>query len=291
MWDFTPFGLLMPSLAPMDKADPKLTEGKYDLQVRARREGDLRYFMDHYMVPGSFHDEIELTPNMDYNARFYTTKEGYADGMRAVIMDIDYKKFKPSAEAKDSEGNLKYGTEAETRVYHSVLNSIWGVVSRLGAPGGFYGPFSASNPDGYFPVTKYKGSYGKTVTNKYVPRTFGKLDQPKTKSYSRVGDELFPDFDESVPDEEWYMDYSSDKEKLAQELLAELNDAAIPVGQWEDYLTEHEFNVIRPHMQRIQAEQDRLVRKYERDARKARKQKARTQRRAPRGKHNARMGR
>lgn len=134
MWDFTPFGLLMPAAVPMDKADEKLTEGKYDLQVRGRAASHLQYFMDNYMEPGSFHDEIELTPSMDYNARFYTTREAYADGIRGVILDIDYKKFKPEAERLGDDGQLMYGTKDDTSLYHNVLNSIWGSVCRIGSP-------------------------------------------------------------------------------------------------------------------------------------------------------------
>ena len=147
IWIFANFGLIMPAAVEMDVADPKFTEGKYDLQVRGRVEEHVRYFMDTYMEPGTFHNEIQKTPQNDYNLRFYTTHEAFAQGLVKAVMDIDYRKFKPTAE------RFSWGHK-----YHDVLNSIWGVVLNLAPAGGIYGPKSADNPKGYGPAKKYMSS-------------------------------------------------------------------------------------------------------------------------------------
>jgi hypothetical protein len=145
MWIFLQGGLIMPSQAPMDEANPELTLGYRDIQVRARLTEHLEYFIRTYMSDLD-HSEIELTPHMDYNARFYTTREELGLAMTMAVMDIDYRKFKPTAERIDPTTGKKFAHGAK---YHSVLNSIWSSLLRLAPAGGVWGPRSKENPDGY----------------------------------------------------------------------------------------------------------------------------------------------
>jgi hypothetical protein len=175
MWHFVAGGLLMPAALPSlekDKvvADPKFTrDGYFTMQVRGRVDTHLQNFIDEYFTPlGLEHSDIEYTPHMDYNVRFYCTHEDYAKAMYQAILDIDYLKFKPQAEryVVDDEGKTVYDEEnravlqyKDGRDYHSVLNSIWSTVCRLGSPGGWYGAYSSTNPIGY-KAGSYKGKGG-----------------------------------------------------------------------------------------------------------------------------------
>jgi hypothetical protein len=119
MWDMTPFGILMPALRPaetVESGDDRL------LQIRTRRAKELDILREKYLPELG---ETIATPNMDYNFRAYCTHEQYAEAMRLMILDIDYTKFKPTTEDKYKDKEL-----------HSVYNSIWGTVCRLGSPGG-----------------------------------------------------------------------------------------------------------------------------------------------------------
>jgi len=232
MWLFTKDGLLMPAVAPLDKADSQYTEGKYDFQVRARMSEHLRMFMDKYMEPGTFHDEIQLTPHMDYNARFYTTHEAFAQAMSRAIMDIDYTKFKPQAYDHDYEKGF--------RPYYNVLNSIWADLLSLGKPGGMWGPKSEANPNGYDRALRYSswgGSEGYTEGN-FVGSTFFVDREPMWEDYGDV-----------LPDGYvWEEDgYVSERDAEIETLLGELE--GIPADQWEEYLTEREFELVKPLME------------------------------------------
>lgn len=115
MWIFTDSGLLMPADVP-ESADKKLTKnGKFDLQVRSRHEHHLAKFIAVYMDQGSYSD-IQSTPTMDYEFRFYTTRSAFGVGMGRAIAAIDYTKFKPAAHVGGGE------------VYYGLLNRIWGFV-------------------------------------------------------------------------------------------------------------------------------------------------------------------
>lgn len=157
-WHFLPGGLIMPSAAPMDEANPELTLGYRELQVRARVTSHLEWFRDVYIAPFTDdYSEIEQTPHMDYNCRLYMTHEEFAKALARAVMDIDYRKFKPTAEGIDVRTGKPFVGGAK---YHSVLNSIWGSVCQLGAPGGIWGPRSAENPDGYRPRGEGKARRG-----------------------------------------------------------------------------------------------------------------------------------
>lgn len=146
-WIFLPGGLIMPSQTPMDEADFALTLGYRDIQVRARLTEHLEYFIRTYMQPMELDfSEIEQTPHMDYNCRLYTTREDLAKAVGAAMMDIDYRKFKPTAEGIDPTTGKPF---AKGALYHGVLNSIWGSLLRLAPAGGVWGPRTKDNPNGY----------------------------------------------------------------------------------------------------------------------------------------------
>lgn len=112
MWIFTKDSLLMPATFPADKVKPAIA-AKYEIQVRSRNREQLRTFCKDYMARGSY-SAIQATPLMDYEFRFYTTKEAFSAGLKAAVDGINYEKFKP--EARDAD-------------YHSLLNRIWAVVA------------------------------------------------------------------------------------------------------------------------------------------------------------------
>lgn len=146
-WIFLPGSMMMPAMAPMEKADPAFTLGYRELQVRGRLVSHLRDFIETYMDPhGLDHSEIQETPDKDYNARFYCTKEAYAQAMYHAMLDIDYRKFKEQSERRKLDGTPRY---AKGREYHQVLNSMWAAATQLAPAGGYYGPRSPQNPRGY----------------------------------------------------------------------------------------------------------------------------------------------
>jgi hypothetical protein len=140
MWIFYSGGLLMPSMAPLDKANPELTrDGEFSMQIRVREPEHLENLISDYLKPmGLEYSEIELTPKMDYNARLYMRPTDFGAAMAQMTVDIDYTKFKPTAERKNEDGTPRYKGGRE---YHSLLNSIWGTVANYRAPGGSWAPF------------------------------------------------------------------------------------------------------------------------------------------------------
>lgn len=140
MWIFMPLGLLMPAALPTKEidgveVDPKWThDGLFNLQVRGRVESHLQNFIRDYMDPmGLEHSQIQATPRMDYNFRFYCRNDDFAQAMGQAVMEIDYQKFKPTAERRSKDGYLLY---EDGKAFHSVLNSLWGTITRLNAPWG-----------------------------------------------------------------------------------------------------------------------------------------------------------
>lgn len=210
-WHFLPTGLLMPAAVPMDKADPKFTEGKYDFQIRARAVSHLEDFIKFYMEPGTYHEEIQLNPDMDYNCRFYTTREAYADAIRKQIMEIDYEKFKPTAEHLNKDGSQR----KDGKLYHSILNGIWSELTRLGKPGGKWAYDKSSKYSDWWGNYSYKG---KTVGSTFLEGE--KNTEPRD----------WDDWENRKP-----IDH-------VNELLAELQD--IPGDQWFDYLKEDEWDLL-----------------------------------------------
>lgn len=193
MWAFFDFGLLMPALVPAKHAnDAAVLEwtnnGEYELQVRGRLREHLEYFMRVYMEPGTFNPNIQATPDKDYNFRFYTTREAYAEGIKQAALKMDYEKFKVTSD------RYQWNTK-----YHSVLNTVWSDVCRLNEPGGFYGPRSADNPHGYDTAKRYS-SWGGTYdyASAHDARTGSSIAR-------RVGDSFGPRDTNSMAwyDEEW----------------------------------------------------------------------------------------
>ena len=251
MWAFFDFGLLMPALVPAKVKDrPDVLKwtnnGEYNLQVRGRLREHLQYFMDNFMEEGKFNPEIQATPDKDYNFRFYTSVEAYAEGLKQAALKIDYEKYKQTTER--FPWNKKF---------HSICNSIWATVCNLNQPGGFYGPKSAENPRGY----STKGTYGTWRDDDWYEERHNQVGR-------RIGDTF------GIPDEEWeryenerpMVDFGDDQkywwEADGEEehiyvapdgeiievdedtdiILEELDSADIPMSQWWSYTTPAEFN-------------------------------------------------
>lgn len=223
-WLFLPQGLVMPARVPNGgkegTADPKFTDnGRFDIQVRGRKDSHLENVLRDYFTPlGLEHSEIEYTPQFDYNVRFYTTREALAQFYMQVALDTDSLKFKPLAEDKNEDGSLKY---RDGHNYHSVLNSIWGVVTGIGRAGGSWGTYSATNPNGY------KASKGKSIGS-----SFG----------SRLSDEV--GLDGRYDDD--FDSYSPRSSRRASDIISEME--GIPQSDWEDYLTRDEMELVEPYM-------------------------------------------
>lgn len=245
MWIFLPGGLLMPAEVPtMERnkhvADPAFTDnGRFDLQVRARSASHLTNFIRDYMEPlGLPFSEIEATPQMDYNFRFYTTKPDFALAMGKAVLDIDYMKFKPTAERTDAAGKPLY---AGGKAYHAVLNDIWGSLLTLGRPGGKWGARSTINPSGYDRASRYGGGsyggYGRSARAEGVGRSFG-------------NEQLEADWWESEPyfdllnEGEVVDDYVPDAVDKLEKALEDVR--GIPVDQWQDFLTTEQYELVRP---------------------------------------------
>ncbi len=281
MWVFLPGGLLMPAALPNMaddniEVDPKWThDGKFDLQVRARVKRHLENFIGEFMADGTYSD-IQATPNMDYNFRFYTTRDDFAWAMGKAIAAIDYQKFKPTAERKNVKGTLMYGPESPE--YHSVLNAMWGTVTKLGSPGGVWGTFSKTNPTGYKPKGKYSGYSGGAMGDVYAKGESGwgkveKIDYgTKVTRGIDFGDDAeadiaasavpevgTPEFDvwwEQVnkridPDPDYDREYETepvdpaDRDWWRENLLEEANLNSIPLEDWRSYFTAAEFDILR----------------------------------------------
>lgn len=90
MWIMTSFGIFMPSLRPEEHV-PAGDERK--LQIRARRERELRILISEYMPDRTAADIVHL-PFTDYEFRVYCTHAEWAQVMAKLAMDIDYVKFK-----------------------------------------------------------------------------------------------------------------------------------------------------------------------------------------------------
>ena len=183
-WIFLQGGLIMPSQAPMDEADETLTLGYRDIQVRARLTAHLEYFIRTYMEPMELdYSPIELTPHMDYNARFYTTREDLAKAVAASMMDIDYRKFKPTAERIDPTTGKPFEHGAK---YHGVLNSIWSALLRLAPAGGVWGPRSEDNPSGY--TSSGRTGRGVSFEDHHEPADEGWWDSVLTEGDAHTGE-------------------------------------------------------------------------------------------------------
>lgn len=243
MWAFFDFGLLMPALVPakvMEREDVKkwTNDGEYELQVRGRLREHLQYFMDTYMEPGTFNPEIQATPDKDYNFRFYTSREAYAEGIKQAALAMDYEKFKVTSER--FSWNQKY---------HTILNSIWSTVCNLNTPGGFYGPKSDDNPRGYSSSRGWSNRYDDegwysrrhTQVGRRIGDTFGIPEDEWDKPMVNFGDG-WDGFDDDADDVYVAADgtvYNLDVD--TQSAIDELEGAEISMAEWWEYTTPMEF--------------------------------------------------
>jgi hypothetical protein len=244
MWIFTPGGLLMPASLPTKEkdhvvADPKFTEdGKFDLQVRGRVDSHLQNFIRDYMDPlGLEHSKIQYTPKMDYNVRFYCKQEDFAKAVAQCVLDIDYLKYKPTAERRTPDG--KYLMYEDGKAFHSVLNAIWSNVTRLGAPYGgssWWGQDSRSgsrrSASRLFPSSKRTGS-----TQWEDSALAGLSDEEADQLFG--GPETTAD---PVPTEDWV----PDADTRAEELYLQLTD--IPADQWSEFATAADLENVERYM-------------------------------------------
>ena len=239
MWLFLPGGLLMPSIVPEGKGDPAFTNnGEWMMQVRARTRSHLVSFMDDYMEDGTY-SEIEATPQMDYNFRFYTTHEALALAVAKSVLDIDYAKFKPTAERVDEKGKLLYEDGVE---YHKVLNNIWSDVCKLGSPGGHYGAKSAINPNGYGSSKEYYKYYQRPVTKRSAWWDNQEDDYPTGSSF--FDDELTMEALDNWTEKD---QEEMDELTLAQVTIEIMSDTDLDVGQWFPFLTHAEDKALRAY--------------------------------------------
>lgn len=110
----TPFGILMPAIRPLHT----VKEGdKRTLQIRTRRAKDLDILRARYML-GTLGPNIH-TPQFDYEYRAYCEPEDFAAALYAMVLEIDYKKFKPTTQALYEDDEL-----------HTCYNAIWSTVLR-----------------------------------------------------------------------------------------------------------------------------------------------------------------
>lgn len=222
MWIFGEWGLVMPVLSdPIEDknlATEKWTQGKYFLQVRGRMREHLQYFMDNYMEPGTFTDEIQYVPTHDYVYRFYTDHESFAAAVAKAVMDIDYRHFKDNAKKKR---NGKYVYERATE-YASGLLSVWTASTTFGEVGGYYGPKTRENPKGYSSTGSHSG-----IGSSFGDRLF--TDDDDWETYRDVPAELLEEY--------------SDKEARIDQILRALK--GIPAIEWADYLSESDWLLVK----------------------------------------------
>lgn len=247
MWLFLPGGLLMPSIVPEGKGDPSFTNnGLWMMQVRARAKSHLENFIRDYMEEGTY-SEIEATPQMDYNFRFYTTHEALALATAKAILDIDYAKFKPTAERTDEKGKLLYEDGKE---YHSVLNSIWSTVCKLGTPGGHYGAYSKTNPLGYKNSAEYYKYYQKPKGGKGRNRHWWQDDYADDFDHT-TGSTFLSDGVSSDDIDDWENDLA-DKDELviAEAVIDIMRETDLDVGSWFPFMTMTEDRALRAYAEK-----------------------------------------
>lgn len=232
MWIFSPSGLLMPGLVPLDKegnsvANPVLTRnGEFELQVRGRVRSHLEYFIEENFIPlGLEYSEVEATPNMDYNYRFYTTRANLAQAVANQVLNIDYVKYKEQSERKGADNKPMY---PDGKKFHSVLVRAWGLLQDLNPAGGWYGTYSSSNPRGSKSRSPYSGS------NKPVTSSNSILAEHYGDTWSADSADILDPYemDDWVPTD-------------LQEANAIMDSMeGVPLDQWDSFLTEREKRII-----------------------------------------------
>lgn len=177
MWVCTSFGILMPGLRPPHTVEPGDTKV---LQVRARRKKDLEILRDKYM--GDTLGEIFSLPHTDYEWRAYSTLEDWGKALAQIAMDIDYVKFKETAETKFHDKDL-----------HDAYMSMWGTIfSKLGS-------WKRFKSDSGWSLSGQVGKYGSTyggTGNFYTGGTTSKKKNKKKGKHRQAGTSRWQD---SIP--------------------------------------------------------------------------------------------
>lgn len=112
MWIMTSWGILMPGLRPPGTIEPGDVR---TLQVRARRRRDLDILRVRYM-PNTLGPTIHLK-GTDYEYRAYCTPESWGTALAMIGAEIDYVKFKETAESRFGDKQL-----------HNLYVRLWGVI-------------------------------------------------------------------------------------------------------------------------------------------------------------------
>jgi hypothetical protein len=222
-------------MAPLDKADPKLTrDGEFSMQIRVREPEHLENLISDYLKPmGLEYSEIELTPEMDYNARLYMRPVDFGVVLAQMTLDIDYTKFKPTAEKTSADGTPRYKGGRE---YHSLLNSIWGTVANYRPPGGAWAPL----------------------------RSFGR---GRVRDFDSDVDVEWSDRHGSFGLE----DYIPASENYKKVLLGEVE--GIPASQWGDVLWGSDLELVAKEHQAAIKEERRQAKVWRRKAQSAKSRK------------------
>jgi hypothetical protein len=112
MWIMTSWGVIMPSLRPVDT----LPEGDAaTMQLRTRRRVELERVCEFYPEIGLKSEDIIFMSHTDYEYRLHCTPTQLAVFMMSAALDINYTKFKPSTE--------EFG---ESKL-HQFYNRVWGI--------------------------------------------------------------------------------------------------------------------------------------------------------------------
>jgi hypothetical protein len=171
MWVMTSWGVLMPGLRP----DGTIPEGDNRvLQVRARRKKDLEMLKEKYM--GDELGDIISLAHTDYEWRAYCTLEAWGRALGQIGADIDYVKFKETAEKKYDDHQLhslylsvwstifaRLSTEDHQNDYWSAGTSYYGAVGKYGTT--YPGTGSFSYGSGYAAGKKGGRKKGKGKAN------------------------------------------------------------------------------------------------------------------------------
>ncbi len=175
MWVMTSFGIFMPGLRPegtVSEGDDRV------LQVRARRKVDLERLRDLYM--GDELGESISLAHTDYEWRAYCTLEAWGRALAKIGEDIDYVKFKETAEKKFNDHDLHgaylkiwsslfshFSTKDHQDDYWGYSTGVgYGSVGKYGTTYQGTGNFSYGSNSGYAASGK-QGKKGKRKGNRY----------------------------------------------------------------------------------------------------------------------------
>lgn len=218
MWIFAEWGYLLPvitedsdPLRKEEKWNEYTNDGQFTFQVRARLRSHLTHYIENYAKEGTY-GEIWATPHHDYNFRLMTTKRAFAEAMTEAMMDINYRNFK--------DQSLKF---TDGKIYHDLLLDVWHDSCKLNTPGGYYGPWSPENPDGYGSSDKYENSYwgGYSTPGRRIGDSFNNIQ-----------------FEEEESDSEEWTEYKLRK------ALEDMDKYNIPMTSWWEFTSRAEFEVL-----------------------------------------------